>query len=117
MANGGWFEDYETEAECKEAYKSLAKIMHPDKGGNPDSFNQLTTEYLEKLEELKKDGEPIPDEYATVVNALGTLLKARNPRLGEAASSLALFAPFAADFIKNDRKREKVKNFIGKINF
>lgn len=46
-----------TEEQIKTNYRRLAKVMHPDTGGNAESFRALEENYRKCLEELKAEGE------------------------------------------------------------
>lgn len=37
--------------EIKSAYRNLSKVLHPDAGGNPDSFHELTNAYQQGLKQ------------------------------------------------------------------
>lgn len=40
--------------DLKTQYRDLAKIHHPDKGGEPSVMQEINTEYEEELKKLKK---------------------------------------------------------------
>ena len=42
------------EESIKETYRQLAKLHHPDKGGDAGKFNQIQTAYEEGLQQLKR---------------------------------------------------------------
>ncbi len=42
--------------EVKKAFRRLAKLHHPDVGGDPEAFKRISRAYREIVEELKKGG-------------------------------------------------------------
>lgn len=46
--------------DIEKAYKKLALIHHPDKGGNPENFKQLLNEYELSVIENQKESVPAP---------------------------------------------------------
>lgn len=51
----GFTEMPNNEEEIKSQYKKMAKVMHPDAGGNDESFKSLTINYEKCLEILEKN--------------------------------------------------------------
>lgn len=47
------FEDFPSEKELKTVYKKLAKVHHPDRGGDPKQFQDLTEKYSKARRLLK----------------------------------------------------------------
>lgn len=46
--------DSATEAQVKEAWRRLASVHHPDKGGSTQAFHELRQAYQEALEECRR---------------------------------------------------------------
>ncbi len=50
------FSRYNNARDLKHAYNQLARIYHPDFGGNEETMKELTRAYKERLSVLKKEG-------------------------------------------------------------
>ena len=48
-----------TEKDVKEAYREQAKINHPDKGGDPDIFQEINEAKDELMDMVKEDLDPL----------------------------------------------------------
>lgn len=75
-----YFDNCKTIEDVKKTYHKLVKALHPDNGGDPESFKEMQAEYMKVFEALKnvftnKDGETYtktsketPEEYADIIN-------------------------------------------------
>lgn len=112
-----WFSKLETIEECKAQYRVLSKTMHPDMGGDEDAFNAMYDAYRERCKEIEEESKPIPEEYVALANALGKVLKAKFPKVGDTVGKAVAFAPMAVDMIVKSKKKDKYVEFLGKLDF
>lgn len=75
-----WFEGCRTAEDVKARYRTLAKELHPDCGGNAEEFKSMMNEYKTAFEKLKnihttRDGETYeketnetPEEFMDIIN-------------------------------------------------
>ncbi len=112
-----WFSELETIEECKAQYRVLSKTMHPDMGGDEESFNAMYDAYRERCKQIEEESKPIPEEYVLLANALGKVLKAKYPKVGNAVGKAVAFAPMAVEMIGKGKNKDKYAEFLGKIDF
>ena len=81
-----YFTNCKTAEELKKAYRTWAKKLHPDLGGNAEEFKQMQNEYEKLWERLKnvhqnaqgetytKETDETPQEFIHIINVLITLV-------------------------------------------
>ena len=81
-----YFTNCKTAEELKKAYRTWAKKLHPDLGGNAEEFKQMQNEYEKMWERLKnvhqnaqgetytKETDETPQEFIHIINVLITLV-------------------------------------------
>ena len=74
-----YFTNCKTAEELKKAYRTWAKKLHPDLGGNAEEFKQMQNEYEKMWERLKNvhqnaQGETYTKEFIHIINVLITLV-------------------------------------------
>ncbi len=77
-----YFTDCKTAEELKKAYRTWAKKLHPDLGGNAEEFKVMQAEYEKLWERLKnvhqnaqgetytKETDETPQEFINIINTL-----------------------------------------------
>lgn len=77
-----YFTDCKNAEELKKAYRTWAKKLHPDLGGDAEEFKQMQNEYEKLWERLKnihtnsqgetytKETDETPEEYINIINLL-----------------------------------------------
>lgn len=77
-----YFKDCKTAEELKKAYRTWAKKLHPDLGGNAEEFKVMQNEYEKLWERLKnihtnsqgetytRETDETPEEYINIINVL-----------------------------------------------
>ena len=78
--NTNYFSNCRSLEDVKTTFKTLAKQLHPDCGGNAELFKQMMTAYRETFERLKnihsdsegktyqKESAEKPEQYAEIIN-------------------------------------------------
>ena len=81
-----YFTNCKTAEELKKAYRTWAKKLHPDLGGNAEEFKQMQNEYEKMWERLKnvhqnaqgetytKETDETPQAFIHIINVLITLV-------------------------------------------
>ena len=77
-----YFKNCKTIEDVKKTFKELAKKLHPDNGGNAESFKSMMSEYKEAFnryknvhqsqdgETYKKETSETPEQFAAAINAV-----------------------------------------------
>ena len=79
-----FFDHLHTAAEVKAEYKRLAKLHHPDVGGDTATMQAINAQYTDAIHRIQRTGErptasaaastqrhvDIPEEFITVINAV-----------------------------------------------
>lgn len=80
MTSGKYFSNCQSLEDVKTTFKTLAKQLHPDCGGNAELFKQMMTEYKTAFERWKncdntshsqqKNAAETPEQYADIINQI-----------------------------------------------
>jgi len=63
MAKFKYFKDVKTTEQARKKYSSLAKLHHPDKGGDPDTMKEINQEYKDLLTVLEYQDLPVKKKF------------------------------------------------------
>ena len=95
-----------SQAEIKSAYRSLALLHHPDKGGDPQVFHKISEAYTVLRNPAEK--EVVPDLDSLFQSGLGFVFKAAFHRVRKSLEKSAPITVNAHVSLEQICKREKV---------
>lgn len=110
-----YFDNCNTIEECKELYKTLAKKMHPDMGGDADDFKAMFDEYSEAVADLQSEPAFLKDEYINLAKAVAGIVKTKKPEVYKTMEGVAKFAPTILSLFDNNKTAKNVNKFLGKL--